>query len=39
METEQPVLDLTEQEPKDIISNNYIDAEMDFSAFDLDLGF
>ncbi len=40
MENEQPILDLTEdQKTEKIVPGNYIDMEMDFSAFDLGLGF
>lgn len=40
METEQPILDLTEnQQPENLIPNNYTEAELDFSAYSLNLGF
>ena len=40
MGNEQPILDLTEsQEPEKVIPNIYMDVKMDFSDFDLGLGF
>ncbi len=39
-ESEQPILDLTEkQESEDIIPGASLNLEMDFSDFDLGLGF